>query len=328
MKFLQGGGGGKPSIDFEKSGGLAPVVVVDVSTRQVLMVGYADRAALERTVETGYAHFYSRSRQRIWMKGETSGNRIRVVRVSYDCDADTILYYGIPEGPACHTGRYSCFYRDVLDSRLKFMWDMIVEAFRSARIHVRRGFGGLEEYLYIVNPLSDNIPPPSQKLQALIADYLSEGVEWGSIDKVVAPESLGLPIASLVAERLGAPLAVVRKRRYPESGIEAGFTSGYEEGRHYIYGVEPGESVVIADDTVSTGGAAASIIEALRGVGVEVKAVLASMAKPQYGGLERLARLGVGVRRAVDVYVSKEGKVRLVQPETSWEVELKVPVTE
>jgi phosphoribosyl-AMP cyclohydrolase / phosphoribosyl-ATP pyrophosphohydrolase len=89
--------------------GLLPVVVQDVGSGAVLMVAWADRAAVERTAETGFACFYSRSRGRAWMKGESSGNRMRVVEARADCDRDTLLLRVRPEGPACHTGARTCF---------------------------------------------------------------------------------------------------------------------------------------------------------------------------------------------------------------------------
>jgi len=89
--------------------GLLPVVAQDVATGAVLMVAWADRAALERTRETGWACFFSRSRGGPWMKGETSGNRLRVVEAVADCDRDTLLYRVLPEGPACHRGTRTCF---------------------------------------------------------------------------------------------------------------------------------------------------------------------------------------------------------------------------
>lgn len=98
-------------IDFEKGGGLVPVVVQDAVTREVLMVGYANREAIEKTIETGYAHFWSRSRGRLWMKGETSGNVVRVEEILVDCDGDAVVYVARPSGPVCHTGSRSCFFR-------------------------------------------------------------------------------------------------------------------------------------------------------------------------------------------------------------------------
>lgn len=89
--------------------GLLPVVAQDVATGAVLMVAWADRAAVERTRETGWACFYSRSRGEPWLKGESSGHRLRVVEVLADCDRDTLLYRVLPEGPACHRGTRTCF---------------------------------------------------------------------------------------------------------------------------------------------------------------------------------------------------------------------------
>ncbi|HVN66328.1 MAG TPA: phosphoribosyl-AMP cyclohydrolase [Methanomicrobiales archaeon] len=93
------------------TGGLVPVVVVDAGSREVLMVAYADREALDLTRETGFAHYYSRSRKKIWKKGEESGHLQRVLRILVDCDEDTLLYEVEQEGVACHTGHRSCFYR-------------------------------------------------------------------------------------------------------------------------------------------------------------------------------------------------------------------------
>lgn len=308
-------------IDFEKQGGLVPVVLQDASTGQILMLGYANKEALRLTMETGYAHFYSRSRRRIWMKGETSGNRVRVIRVDYDCDSDTVLYHGIPTGPVCHTGEYSCFHNTLHDRSLEEMWRLIVEAFQAAKVVERPGEGSLDKYLYIVNPLTDNIPPPSPLLQSLVAGYLASKAPNG-LTKIASPEVLGLPIASLVSQRLGLPLAIVRERPFPAPGWREPFQSGYKKGTHYIYGLEPGDRVALVDDAVSTGGAALSIINALHRHGVKVEAVMASIAKPQYGGVQRIQEQGIPVHRAVDVYI-EDGRIRLTQPEAGWEATIK-----
>lgn len=94
-------------------GGLIPVVVQSAEDDRVLMLAYADRQALKRTLKTGLAHFFSRSRQRLWCKGETSGHYLHVLEVRADCDGDALLYRVRPEGPTCHTGRVSCFFRSV-----------------------------------------------------------------------------------------------------------------------------------------------------------------------------------------------------------------------
>ena len=98
-------------IDLKYSHDLIPVVTVDAKTREVLMVAYASREALELTRETGYAHYYSRSRKRIWKKGEESSHLQRVVRILVDCDEDALVYEVEQTGVACHTGHRSCFFR-------------------------------------------------------------------------------------------------------------------------------------------------------------------------------------------------------------------------
>jgi len=329
------GGCSVDRIDFSKCGGLVPVIAVDYRTMSVLTQAFANEEAVKRTLETGYAHFYSRSRGRLWLKGETSGNKMRVIEVIGDCDCDSILYLVEPLGPACHTGKYSCFHNPVEYERRVYsrveeeLWRLIVEAFRSAVVAVKRGYGGLKEYLYIVNPITDNIPPPEPLLVSLLAESMKRFLESrGGAGKVVVPEALGLPVGSIVAYRLGLPLAVVRKRSYPVRGVRVEYTSGYEEGSYHVYGVEPGDKVYLVDDAVSTGGTLKAVVEALRRVDVEVVAVAASIFKPQYGAVEAAESLGVPYWRAVDVYVSRDGNVRLVNPRTGEEAELRVPVVE
>jgi len=93
--------------------GLIPAIVQDAGTKQVLMVAYMNADAVQRTVESGDAWFWSRSRQELWHKGSTSGNYQRVVNLKVDCDADTILVEVNPDGPACHTGAVSCFFSEL-----------------------------------------------------------------------------------------------------------------------------------------------------------------------------------------------------------------------
>lgn len=96
-------------VDFDKGGGLVPAIVQDGATLQVLMLAYMDRAALDETLESGEATFFSRSRGGRWRKGETSGHRIKVQSISLDCDGDTLLLRAEPQGPACHLGTETCF---------------------------------------------------------------------------------------------------------------------------------------------------------------------------------------------------------------------------
>ena len=99
-------------LDWKKGDGLIPAIVQDVATRQVLMLGYMNAEALAATIETGKVHFFSRSKQRLWKKGETSGNTFKLVNLSADCDSDALLVEVKPKGAACHTGTVSCFGDD------------------------------------------------------------------------------------------------------------------------------------------------------------------------------------------------------------------------
>ena len=98
--------------------GLVTGVVSDAATGELLMVAHMNAEAIERTMATGEAHFWSRSRGRLWRKGESSGNVLRVVELRIDCDQDAIWLRCEPAGPACHTGARSCFYRRIEDGRL------------------------------------------------------------------------------------------------------------------------------------------------------------------------------------------------------------------
>lgn len=92
--------------------GLVPGIVQHATTGEVRMLGYLNREALNQTVATGYVHFFSRSRQTLWKKGETSGNVLEMVDITPDCDGDTLLIRAIPHGPTCHTGEETCFYQE------------------------------------------------------------------------------------------------------------------------------------------------------------------------------------------------------------------------
>ncbi len=96
-------------MNFDKLGGLIPAVIIDSITNAVLMVGFMNRESLDKTIAAGKVTFYSRSRKKIWTKGETSGNFLNVTEIKSDCDNDTLLIKAIPYGNTCHTGDYSCF---------------------------------------------------------------------------------------------------------------------------------------------------------------------------------------------------------------------------
>jgi phosphoribosyl-AMP cyclohydrolase len=105
-------------IDFDKMQGLAPAVIQDGASGEVLMVGFMNRQALEVTLQTGFVTFYSRTRQELWTKGETSGNRLEVITAWTDCDRDTVLVRVrvLGEGKVCHTGTRSCFTKELFSA--------------------------------------------------------------------------------------------------------------------------------------------------------------------------------------------------------------------
>ncbi|WP_417470591.1 bifunctional phosphoribosyl-AMP cyclohydrolase/phosphoribosyl-ATP diphosphatase HisIE [Maricaulis sp.] len=100
------------TLDWAKGDGLVPAIIQDAATRQVLMLGYMNAEALQLTQETGKVHFFSRSRQSLWKKGETSGLSFKLVNIALDCDQDTLLVEVKPKGAACHNGTVSCFGDD------------------------------------------------------------------------------------------------------------------------------------------------------------------------------------------------------------------------
>lgn len=101
-----------PFISYNDQG-LVPAIVQNYSSKKVLMMAWMNEEAYQLTQKTRQAHFWSRSRNQLWRKGETSGNTLEVKKIFYDCDGDTILLMVLPAGPACHTGHESCFYRSL-----------------------------------------------------------------------------------------------------------------------------------------------------------------------------------------------------------------------
>jgi len=97
------------NIDFKKGNGLVPAIIQHALNQQILMLGYMNEAAYQKSIDTSKVTFYSRSKNRLWMKGESSGNTLELVSIALDCDQDTLLIQAIPKGPTCHTGSASCF---------------------------------------------------------------------------------------------------------------------------------------------------------------------------------------------------------------------------
>ena len=112
------------NIDFQKCGGLVPAIIQDAQTKTVLMLGYINEESLRKTQETGLVTFFSRSRQCLWTKGETSGNYLHVVSIKSDCDNDTLLIQANPDGPTCHTGTDTCWGEENKPNPLLFLSEL------------------------------------------------------------------------------------------------------------------------------------------------------------------------------------------------------------
>ena len=142
------------SLDFSKGNGLMPVLVQDSDTSAVLMLGYMNKESVERTIQEKKVTFWSRSKERLWQKGETSGNYLHYVSMEKDCDSDSLLIQAIPEGPTCHTGSYSCF--NVQPDKLSIL--------RELEILINRRAEELPEDSYTTTLLKGNISLVAQKV--------------------------------------------------------------------------------------------------------------------------------------------------------------------
>lgn len=119
--------------------GLIPAIVTDARTGKVLMLAYMNRESLEITIEEERTCFYSRSRNELWRKGETSGNIQKVVSIATDCDSDTLLVRVIPAGPACHTGNETCFYNTILENASPFSVEALMELIKGRKTDKKEG---------------------------------------------------------------------------------------------------------------------------------------------------------------------------------------------
>ena len=114
------------TIDFDKNDGIVPAIARDANTNEVLMMAYMNKQSLELTLSTGFAHYFSRSKQKLWKKGETSGHTQEIIDIFVDCDNDTILLKINQQGVACHTGRKSCFFKSIKNEE-KIISDIVID---------------------------------------------------------------------------------------------------------------------------------------------------------------------------------------------------------
>lgn len=212
MKEIQGVEG----IRFDERG-LIPAIVQDIRDGKVLMLAYMDREALEKTLSTGKAHYYSRSRKRLWLKGETSGNFQEVKGIYYDCDGDTLLLKVEQQGVACHTGERSCFFNPILKEGEDLVGPSILDDVYRVILERKRE---MPEGSYVAHLLGEGL----EKILEKIDEEARELIEASRSNGDVVHELTDLIFHSLVL--LGYKdiqlMDVYRefKRRFGISGIE------------------------------------------------------------------------------------------------------------
>lgn len=164
------------NIDFAKSDGLVPAIVQDADTRRVLMLGYMNREAYEKTLELGKVTFYSRSRQCLWTKGEQSGHYLELVDMRVDCDADTLLVTVHPHGPTCHTGTDTCWGESNEGNPLLFLTEL--------QDFINRRHDEMPEGSYTTSLFRDGLNRMAQKVGEEALEAVIEAVN-GSNDRLV-----------------------------------------------------------------------------------------------------------------------------------------------
>ena len=172
---------GKDAISLDDQG-LVPAIVQRADTGEVLMLGYVSPEALERTIDGGDVWFYSRSRSELWHKGDSSGNYMHIKSIMVDCDSDTLLLQIDPDGPACHTGNQTCFFRPI-NSLPEF-------------IHAQKGSGIIEELFAVIQDRKTDLPERSYT-----ADLFRAGVD--RVSQKVIEEAGETAIAGVKGDSVG-----------------------------------------------------------------------------------------------------------------------------
>ena len=163
-------------IDFDKMNGLVPAIIQDANTKNVLMLGFMNKEAYDKTVATGKVTFWSRSRNCLWTKGETSGNYLELVNIQNDCDNDTLLVKAIPHGPTCHTGTDTCWGEENTDNPLLFIGEL--------QDFIEKRHEEMPEGSYTTRLFNDGIKKIAQKVGEEALESVIEAVV-GDNDKMV-----------------------------------------------------------------------------------------------------------------------------------------------
>jgi phosphoribosyl-ATP pyrophosphohydrolase/phosphoribosyl-AMP cyclohydrolase len=189
-------------IQFDPNG-LVPVIAQDAETGTVLTLAYANREALDRTLESGEAHYYSRSRGELWRKGETSGNTQEVVEVRVDCDGDALLYRVLPSGPACHTGEESCFFTTLAGNEV----GVATEDLETNATPTSETTGEKTDLGSMVDELAATIAQRHREMpeDSYTAKLLGDGK--GRVAQKVGEEAVEVVVAALRDERLAEEAA-------------------------------------------------------------------------------------------------------------------------
>ena len=164
------------TIDFEKMGGLVPAIIQDAKTRNVLMLGFMNQEAYEKTLQTGHVTFWSRTRQTLWTKGETSGNYLELVSMAIDCDNDTLLVKAHPLGPTCHKGTDTCWGESNDASPLSFLAEL--------QDFIEKRHEEMPEGSYTTRLFREGVNKMSQKLGEEALETVIEATN-GTNDKLV-----------------------------------------------------------------------------------------------------------------------------------------------
>ncbi|MGX8696612.1 MAG: bifunctional phosphoribosyl-AMP cyclohydrolase/phosphoribosyl-ATP diphosphatase HisIE [Prevotella sp.] len=164
------------TIDFEKMGGLVPAIIQDATTKNVLMLGFMNEEAYQKTLQTGKVTFWSRTRQTLWTKGETSGNFLELVSMAVDCDNDTLLVKVIPHGPTCHTGTDTCWGETNSAHSLAFLSEL--------QDFIEKRHKEMPEGSYTTRLFRDGVNKMAQKLGEEALETVIEATN-GTNDKLV-----------------------------------------------------------------------------------------------------------------------------------------------
>ena len=189
-------------IDFDKLGGLVPAIVQDARTKNVLMLGFMNREAYDKTVATGKVTFWSRTRNCLWTKGETSGNYLNLVEVRNDCDKDTLLVKAIPDGPTCHTGTDTCWGEDNSANPLLFLTEL--------QDFIEKRHEEMPEGSYTTSLFRKGINRIAQKVGEEALETVIEATN-GSNDKMVYEASDLLYHLTVLCEQMGVSLMLTEK---------------------------------------------------------------------------------------------------------------------